>query len=61
MYDRPLDTLLATVGVSLALQQVFLQLYPSGVPVEKPSLLDGQLHVLGYAWPLRRCSPSCWR
>src|SRR5690606_4473917 len=54
MYDRPLDTLLATVGVSMALQQVFLQLYPSGVPVEKPTLLDGQLHVLGYAWPLRQ-------
>ncbi len=54
MYDRPLDTLLATVGVSLALQQVFLQNYPSGVPVEKPSLLDGQVDVLGYAWPLRQ-------
>ena len=54
MYDRPLDTLLATVGVSIALQQVFLQRYPSGVPVHKPSLLDGQLHVLGYAWPLRQ-------
>lgn len=54
MYDRPLDTLLATVGVSLGLQQMFLQFYPSGVPVEKPSLLDGQLDVLGYAWPLRQ-------
>lgn len=54
MYDRPLDTLLATVGVSLALQQIFLQMYPSGVPVEKPSLLDGQIAVLGYAWPLRQ-------
>ena len=54
MYDRPLDTLLATVGVSLALQQLFLQNYPSGVPVEKPSLLDGQIDVLGYAWPLRQ-------
>ncbi|MFT4264239.1 MAG: urea ABC transporter permease subunit UrtB [Nocardioides sp.] len=54
MYDRPLDTLLATVGVSLALQQIVLQLYPQGVPVRKPTLLDGQLHVLGYAWPLRQ-------
>ncbi|MFL6023790.1 MAG: urea ABC transporter permease subunit UrtB [Marmoricola sp.] len=54
MYDRPLDTLLATVGVSLGLQQLFLQHYPSGVPVEKPTLLDGQIHVLGYAWPLRQ-------
>jgi urea transport system permease protein len=54
MYHRPLDTLLATVGVSLALQQFFLQRYPSGVPVRKPTLLNGQLHVLGYAWPLRQ-------
>jgi urea transport system permease protein len=54
MYNRPLDTLLATVGVSLVLQQVVLQRYPSGVPVSKPSLLDGQLDVLGYAWPLRQ-------
>ena len=54
MYQRPLDTLLVTVGVSLGLQQMVLQLYPSGVPVEKPSLLDGQLHVLGYAWPMRQ-------
>jgi urea transport system permease protein len=54
MYHRPLDTLLATVGVSLMLQQVVLQKYPSGVPVAKPSLLNGQLHVLGYAWPFRQ-------
>jgi urea transport system permease protein len=54
MYQRPLDTLLVTVGVSLGLQQMVLQLYPSGVPVEKPSLLDGQLQVLGYAWPMRQ-------
>ena len=54
MYDRPLDTLLVTVGVSLALKQAFLQVYPSGVPVEKPSWLDGQWHVFGYAWPLRQ-------
>ncbi|MFL6088755.1 MAG: urea ABC transporter permease subunit UrtB [Aeromicrobium sp.] len=54
LYQRPLDTLLVTVGVSLGLQQMVLQLYPSGVPVVKPSLLDGQLHVLGYAWPMRQ-------
>jgi urea transport system permease protein len=54
LYERPLDTLLVTVGVSLGLQQMVLQLYPSGVPVVKPSLLDGQLHVLGYAWPMRQ-------
>ena len=54
MYQRPLDTLLVTVGVSLGLQQMVLQLYPSGVPVMKPSLLDGQIDVLGYAWPTRQ-------
>ncbi|CAB4684120.1 MAG: urea ABC transporter permease subunit UrtB [Actinobacteria bacterium] len=59
MYDRPLDTLLATVGVSLGLQQLFLQHYPSGVPVKKPSLLDGQLDVFGYAWPLRQIFTIC--
>jgi urea transport system permease protein len=55
MYRRPLDTLLVTVGVSLILQQIALQIFPAqGVPVEKPSWLDGQLNVLGYEWPLRQ-------
>src|SRR4029453_16453281 len=55
MYRRPLDTLLVTVGVSLILQQAALQIFPSqGVPVEKPSWLDGQLNILGYNWPLRQ-------
>ncbi len=55
MYRRPLDTLLVTVGVSLILRQAALQIFPSqGVPVKKPSWLDGQLTVLGYHWPLRQ-------
>jgi urea transport system permease protein len=55
MYRRPLDTLLVTVGVSLILRQAALQIFPSqGVPVEKPSWLDGQLTVDGYNWPLRQ-------
>jgi urea transport system permease protein len=55
MYRRPLDTLLVTVGVSLVLQQAALQIFPSqGVPVEKPSWLDGQLTIVGYNWPLRQ-------
>jgi urea transport system permease protein len=55
MYRRPLDTLLATVGVSLILQQVALQLFPAqGVPVENPGWLQGQIDVFGYAWPLRQ-------
>jgi urea transport system permease protein len=55
MYRRPLDTLLVTVGVSLILRQAALQIFPSqGVPVEKPSWLDGQVTVDGYNWPLRQ-------
>ncbi|UDY25217.1 urea ABC transporter permease subunit UrtB [Nocardioides sp. Kera G14] len=55
MYDRPLDTLLVTVGVSLVLRQAALQIFPAqGVPVEKPDWLDGQLDIFGYHWPLRQ-------
>jgi urea transport system permease protein len=55
MYRRPLDTLLVTVGVSLILQQIALQVFPAqGVPVENPDWLQGQVDVLGYAWPLRQ-------
>lgn len=55
MYRRPLDTLLVTVGVALILQQAALQIFPAqGVPVENPSWLQGQINVLGYAWPLRQ-------
>jgi urea transport system permease protein len=55
MYDRPLDTLLVTVGVSLILKQAALQIFPAqGVPVVKPHWLDGQVPVFGYDWPLRQ-------
>ena len=55
MYRRPLDTLLVTVGVSLILQQIALQVFPAqGVPVESPDWLDGQIDVFGYGWPLRQ-------
>ncbi|MBW9108475.1 urea ABC transporter permease subunit UrtB [Microbacterium trichothecenolyticum] len=55
MYRRPLDTLLATVGVSLILQQVALQIFPAqGVPVENPGWLQGQIDIFGYAWPYRQ-------
>lgn len=55
MYRRPLDTLLVTVGVALILQQIALQVFPAqGVPVAAPDWLDGQVNVLGYAWPLRQ-------
>lgn len=55
MYRRPLDTLLVTVGVSIILQQIALQAFPSqGVPVQTPSWLDHQIPVFGYDWPLRQ-------
>lgn len=55
MYHRPLDTLLVTVGVSLILQQVALQIFPAqGVPVQSPQWLEGRLSVFGYGWPMRQ-------
>ena len=56
MYKRPLDTLLATVGVSLVLQQ-FAQghLRRPGRPGRRaPSWLDGRISVFGYDWPHRQ-------
>lgn len=48
MYGRPLDTLLATFGVSLILQQLARDLFsPQNKNVETPSFLTGQTEVLG--------------
>lgn len=48
MYGRPLDTLLATFGVSLILQQVARDLFSANNKnVETPSFLTGQTEVLG--------------
>jgi urea transport system permease protein len=55
MYDRPLDTLLATVGVALVLQQLAKDIFGAqGDPVTAPSWLDGRITVSGYEWPLRQ-------
>lgn len=55
MYDRPLDTLLATVGVALLLQQLAKDIFGAqGDPVTPPSWLDGRVTVFGYEWPLRQ-------
>ncbi len=55
MYKRPLDTLLATVGVALVLQQLAKDLFGAqGDPVTKPSWMDGSITVFGYAWPHRQ-------
>jgi len=46
LYGRPLDTLLATWGVSLILQQAARSLFgPIGVEVVAPSWLDGALSI----------------
>ncbi len=55
MYKRPLDTLLATVGVSLVLQQFAQDLFGAqGDPVTAPSWLGGRISVFGYEWPHRQ-------
>lgn len=48
MYHRPLDTLLATFGVSLILQQLARDLFSANNKnVQTPSFLTGQTNVLG--------------
>ncbi|MCU1371233.1 MAG: urtB [Ilumatobacteraceae bacterium] len=55
MYRRPLDTLLATVGVALVLQQLARDLFGAqGDPVKPPTWLKGSISVFGYAWPHRQ-------
>jgi urea transport system permease protein len=55
MYKRPLDTLLATVGVALILQQLARDLFGAqGDPVRPPSWLKGNISVFGYHWPHRQ-------
>ena len=54
MYDRPLDTLLVTVGVSLVLQQAAKDIFGAqGDPVRAPDWLHGSIAVFGYNWPYR--------
>jgi len=55
MYRRPLDTLLATVGVALLLQQLAKDIFGAqGDPVSSPTWLDGSIPVFGYDWPYRQ-------
>ena len=55
MYKRPLDTLLATVGVALVLQQGARDIFGAqGDPVKPPSWLSGGISVFGYDWPYRQ-------
>jgi urea transport system permease protein len=55
MYKRPLDTLLATVGVALVLQQAARDAFGAqGDPVKPPTWLRGGISVFGYDWPYRQ-------
>ena len=48
LYGRPLDTLLATFGISLILQQAARQIFGStGVPVTAPAWLSGAVTLHG--------------
>lgn len=53
--DRPLETLLATWGVSLILQQAARDLFgATGVSVTAPSWLDGAIDIGGQSLPVTR-------
>jgi urea transport system permease protein len=55
LYGRPLDTLLATWGVSLMLQQVARSLFGAmGVDVQSPAWLNGQAKVGALVMPYER-------
>lgn len=55
LYGRPLDTLLATWGIGLVLQQLVRSYDPRNVPVVSPSWLNGRLVVAeGIGFPYSR-------
>jgi urea transport system permease protein len=55
LYGRPVDTLLATWGVGLILQQVARSYSPRNVPVTSPAWLDGRFVVAeGIGFPYAR-------
>lgn len=55
LYGRPLDTLLATWGIGLIIQQIARSYDPRNVPVTSPSWLDGRLVVAdGIGFPYSR-------
>ncbi|WP_436794688.1 urea ABC transporter permease subunit UrtB [Actinospongicola halichondriae] len=55
MYERPLDTLLVTVGVAMVLQQLAKDVFGAqGDPVSAPTWLRGSIPVFGYDWPHRQ-------
>jgi len=55
LYGRPLETLLATWGLSLVLQQVVRSIFgPDNRPVEPPGWMSGDFHLGGLTLTLNR-------
>jgi len=55
LYGRPADTLLATWGVGLVIQQIARSYNPRNVPITSPAWLDGRLVVAdGIGFPYSR-------
>jgi urea transport system permease protein len=55
LYGRPLDTLLATWGVSLVIQQMVLLLFEADLkPTHPPEILDGHWQLAGVEIPIYR-------
>ncbi len=55
LYGRPLDTLLATWGISLILQQVARSYDPRNLPVTSPAWLSGRITLMpGVVFPYTR-------
>jgi urea transport system permease protein len=55
LYGRPLETLLATWGLSLVLQQAVRSIFgPDNRPVQTPGWMSGDFHLAGLALTLNR-------
>ncbi|KPC97372.1 urea ABC transporter permease subunit UrtB [Geobacillus thermocatenulatus] len=60
LYHRPLDSLLATWGISLILQQTARLIFGApNVAVVPPSWLDGGIHLFGAVFPYKRLFILC--
>ena len=62
LYGRPLETLLATLGVSLVLQQAVRTMFgPTNREVGAPSCMAGAFELGGLPSPTAGCGSSCSR
>ncbi|PTX97247.1 urea ABC transporter permease subunit UrtB [Verrucomicrobia bacterium LW23] len=61
LYNRPLESLLATWGVSLVLQQSFRYIFgPNNVPINSPSWLIGNFTILDISFAYNRIFVVCF-